>query len=181
MGSKGRETDFYGMFEAAMDNKTGRFIVPMIVFKYLHNMVRFTVDPLGRFLEVRSEDDFQALVERINAAEATLPVDVISALRMDYLGFSSEGQIDGSLRLVVPKRMRDVLNEEDDLVLVLVKDCLQVWGASRYREERRASMARMAGVFPAVQHLIMGIARPEPVPVSAVTQVENQASDGDNV
>lgn len=179
MGSKSKETHFYGMFEAAMDNKTGRFIVPTVVYRPLGDRVRFTVDPLGRFLEVRSEDDFQALVDRINQAEASLPVEVITALRMDYLGFSSEGQIDGSLRLVVPKRMRDVLADEDDLVLVAVKDCLQVWGARRYRAERQARMKDFATQYQSVQHLIMGIARPEP-PV-AITAAKSLQDDGDDL
>lgn len=178
MAPKNKAGDFYGMFEASLDSKTGRFIVPMIVFKYLHNDVRFTVDPLGRFLEVRSEEDFQALVDRINAAEKLYPPGTIADLRMDYLGFSSEGQIDGSLRLVIPKRMRDILNGEDDLVLVGVKNCMQVWPASAYHAQRAARMKGWAGTFESVQHLIMGIERPDPAP--AAVKVESLDDDGDD-
>lgn len=165
------------MFEASLDAKTGRFVIPADVHLLLGKTVRLTVDPLGRFLEVRSEGNFELLVERITAAEATLPVEVIAALRVDYLGFSAEGQIDGSLRLVVPKRMREVLGDEDDLVLIGVKDFLQVWPASRYREDRASRMQQFVGQYPQVQHLIMGIARPEPIvaaPVAAPVVVTQE-------
>ena len=182
MAAKTKNQDLYGMFEASMDRKTGRFVIPADVYEYLHKNVRLTVDPLGRFLEVRSEENFELLVERITAAESTLPVEVIAALRVDYLGFSAEGQIDGSLRLVVPKRMREVLGEDDDLILIGVKDFLQVWPASKYREDRAARMKAFATQYSQVQHLIMGISRPEPAPapVPPVSMMIDAALSGQN-
>ncbi len=162
MSTTTANNDLYGMYEATMDNKAGRFIVPADVHFRIGRNVRLTVDPLDRFIEVRSEENFNVLVERISAAEATLPVEIVASLRMDYLGFSAEGQIDGSLRLVVPKRMRDILRNEDDLVLIGAKDHLQVWPASSYRASRAERIRDLATQFPIVQSLILGIQRPAP-------------------
>jgi len=173
--------DLYGMYEATMDNKAGRFIVPADVAIRLGKMVRLTVDPLDRFIEVWPEVEFGKLVNRITASEATLPVEVVASLRMDYLGFSAEGQIDGSLRLVVPKRMRDILLDEDDLVLIGVKDHLQVWPAKTYRASRSTRIKEFAQSFPMVQALILGIERPVAAPVAAAPAVVADSScDGEN-
>lgn len=180
MASKNRKSAFYGVFEAALDKKTGRFIVPINIFKHLDSLVRFTVDPRGRFLEIRSIDSFEELVERIDKAEATLPVGMVSALREDYLGFSSEGQIDGSLRLVIPKRMRDILNNESELVLVAVKDVLQVWGASTYSETRSSRMDSLQRNFDSIQHVLMGIDRPAPQAAQAEPAEDITETYGDD-
>lgn len=176
--------DLFGMYEATMDNKAGRFIVPADVHGRLTKNVRLTVDPLDRYIEVRSEQKFSELVDRITAAEPNLPVEVVASLRMDYLGFSAEGQIDGSLRLVVPKRMRDILKDEDDLVLIGAKDHLQVWPASTYRTSRATRIRDLAGQFPLVQSLILGIQRPAPAaaqPVVAQAVVAEAPAGGENV
>lgn len=163
--------DLFGMYEATMDNKAGRFIVPADVHFRIGRNVRLTVDPLDRFIEVRSEVKFNELVNRISAAEAYLPVEVVASIRMDYLGFSAEGQIDGSLRLVVPRRMRDILKDEDDLVLIGAKDHLQVWPASTYRSSRTERIRDLKSQFPMVQSLILGIDRPVPAAVQPVATV----------
>jgi len=169
--------DLFGMWEATLDVKTGRFQVPNEVYLYLRSKVFLTLDPLDRFVEARSETGFAELVERITAAESSLPVEVVAALRTDYLGYSAETGIDAALRLLVPRRMRDTL-DDGDLILIGAKDVLQIWPAKRYRATRGERMAAIAKHYPSYQALILGVPMQASVPVTA-PQTPTACDDGE--
>ena len=166
----------FGYAEASLDPKTGRFSIPANLFAKLggETHLRMTVDPLGRFLEVRSDRSFRALVDRVVAAAAGLPPETAAALMTDYLGFSAEVQIDNVLRLVVPKTLREPLGDEVDLALVAVGDALRIWALGRYRKtvaQRRALLARDYGRYVNVVLGLPGPAAPaEPAGPSGVAE-----------
>ena len=156
------ENGLFGIADGKMDPNTGRISIPNEMRSLATQTVRITVDPRGRFLEVRLIPAFADLARRIREVAATLAPDEAEALLTDYLGFSAEGQVDGSLRLVVPKKIREFLGGENEVVLAGAGDCLQVWPASKYaatRDDRRTALARAHGQ---AAHAILGLNRTAP-------------------
>ena len=146
-GTTGSNEILFGYTEAKMDLQTGRFQLPLELYDKLGGIrkLRMTVDPLGRFLELRSESKFQDLATRIQESADTLEPETIAALLTEYLAFSTEVQIDNVLRLVVPKMMRDPLDGSTELALVAVGDALRVWSLKKYKAteaERREPLKR---------------------------------------
>ena len=142
----GSKEILFGYTEAKMDLQTGRFQIPLELYDKLgERKLRMTVDPLGRFLELRTEAKFQDLAIRIQESGDTLEPETIAALMTEYLAFSTEVQIDNILRLVVPKMMRDPLEGSTELALVAVGDALRVWSLKKYKAseaERREPLKR---------------------------------------
>lgn len=166
------------MFEASLDSKTGRFQVPLDAYTKLNKNIFVTVDPKGRYLELRSENNFALLVERLSAPRPGVPARVVASLRTHYLGFSAQCQFDAGMRLVIPKKMRELFEEESDLILIGVGECLQVWQASVYRERRDIELFELVQNYPDVDMLIMGIDEAE-LPGTIKDTTRENVEDGE--
>jgi len=156
MVGDGRNGQF-GYGEATYDPKTGRFTLPAVVFAKLgETRLRLTIDPLGRFIELRSDASFLALADRVRAAAPHLPPETAAALLTDYLGFSAEVTVDNIMRLVVPKGMRDALADDADLALVAVGDAVRVWSQRRFREAQAEQRRQLAAEYSKFAGVLLG-------------------------
>lgn len=161
----------FGTSDGSLDAKSGRITIPSDMTDLRTANVRITADPLRRYLEIRTREAFEALVRRIETVAATLPSDAAEALLTDYLGFSGESQVDASWRLVLPKRLREILGGETDLVLCGAGDCLQVWPVGLWQQEQENRQAALKREYHRIAHAILGVgtaavppaADPEPV------------------
>jgi len=152
------QTKQFGYGEASYDSKTGRFTLPVhIVTKLGDTKLRLTVDPLGRFVELRSEASFQALAGRVLKVAETLHPETAAALLTDYLGMSAEVQVDSMMRVVVPKGMRDPLGDDSDLALVAVGDTVRVWSLERFREAQVEQRKRLASDYSKFVGALLGL------------------------
>lgn len=144
-------SEMFGYAEVSLDTKTWRFAIPINLFTKLgSDKLRMTLDPLGQFLELRSEKKFAELADRIIKATTNLPPETAAALITDYLGFSCEVQVDNVLRVVVPKMMRDCLEGDTELSLIAVGDAVRIWSRRKYKaseEARRDLLKRDYGKY----------------------------------
>jgi len=158
------EAEVFGFAEATLD-KAGRYMMPADIFTAMggRKPMRITVELQGRYLELRTEKNFNNLVERIREMAPDLPSGTVEALMMDYLGYSLTVQVDSHFRLTVPKKLREVLGE-DNLILVGVGDALQIWGRTAFMEGRPERRAALSGDVPGLTHAIYGLPRARPLP-----------------
>lgn len=163
MSDKSNDGQVFGFAEVTLD-RAGRYMMPADINDSMggrKTLLRVNVELQGRFLELRTEDNFNQLVQRIKELAPELPPDTLSALMTDYLGYSLTVQIDNHYRLTIPKKLRELLGE-DELILVGVGDALQIWGRSAFKKgqpERRASLKRDV---PGLAHAVYGIPQTRP-------------------
>ena len=163
----------YGFAEVTLD-KSSRFLIQAEFFERLkaRTPMRMTVDPQGRCLEVRTEEMFMALATRIRAAARGLSADAVQALMIEYLGYSVEVQADNAYRLTIPKKMRDAIGEETELVLVGVGDAVQIWTRSAFRASQHERRIAILRELPRVVNAVYGI---DPIPAPAPAPKEADA------
>ncbi len=148
----------FGYAEVTLD-KAGRFLIPAEFFEQMKGRapMRMTVELEGNCLEVRTEEAFASLAQRIRSAARRLSPEAISALMIEYLGYSVQVQVDNAFRLTVPKKMRETFQDESELVLVGVGEALQIWSRKAFRatQEKRREVLRkeMSRVVNAVYGL----------------------------
>ncbi|NOZ00973.1 MAG: hypothetical protein GXP54_03685, partial [Deltaproteobacteria bacterium] len=137
--------------------------------------LRINVELQGRYLELRTEKNFNKLVKRIKALAPSLPADTLSALMTDYLGYSLTVQIDNHYRLTIPKKLRALLGE-DELILIGVGEALQIWGRSKFFENQPERRAALRKDIKGLAHAVYGIPGMMPAPESEATgTVESDA------
>lgn len=161
----------FGYSEIAYDPKAGRFTLPGPMYGKLGGVshARMTLDPLGRFVELRNEESFGKLAGRILAAAPGLPPETAAALLTDYLALSTDVSIDQNMRLVVPKQMRACLDDDTELALVAVGDAVRIWSVAAFRRseaERRAALARDYSKYV---NVLLGLPAGSPAPAAAAT------------
>ncbi len=124
----------FGTFDAKVDLNSGRVSVSTDLTLLKGKQVMVTIEPLKRYLEVRTLGVFNEFQARVLARADELPIALGNALRIHYLGSAALAQVDNSFRLVLPRKTRDFLGTKGDVVLVGVGDSLQIWPADRYAE-----------------------------------------------
>jgi MraZ protein len=124
----------FGTFDAKVDLGSGRVSVSTDLTLLKGKQVMVTIEPLKRYLEVRTLGVFNEFQARVLARADELPIAIANAVRVNYLGTAALAQVDNSFRLVLPKKTREFLGTKGDVVLVGVGDSLQIWQAERWAE-----------------------------------------------
>ena len=133
----------FGFAEVTMD-KAGRIVLPGVFANYTGapGNARILREPSGLCLEVRTEDDFSTLVERVVSGCQKAPSSLYEAVLLEYLGFSDYCSVDVERRLLIPERYRKLLNSTDGkLVLTGIGDGFWIWTQKSYYESREARLA----------------------------------------
>ena len=170
MSDESKDDQVFGFAEVTLD-RSGRYMTPADINDAMGGrkaVLRVNVELQGRYLELRTEKNFNKLVQHIKELAPSLPPDTLSALMTDYLGYSLTVQIDNHYRLTIPKKLRELLGE-DELILVGVGEALQIWGRSAFKKgqpERRAALKRDV---KGLAHAVYGIPQTRPIqnPVEA--------------
>lgn len=145
----------HGTTEVSLDRNTGRFNLLSDWLSLNATKVNFTRDPLGRFLEIRRKDDYDAFARRMEAVAASMEPEAAEALLVDYVGFTIEALVDANLRLIIPKKMREYLGDTASIVLVGVGESIQIWPADVYNKGKAAREERLRTAFSQVQRQIL--------------------------
>ena len=124
----------FGTFDAKVDLGSGRVSVSTDLTLLKGKQFMVTIEPLKRYLEVRTLGVFNEFQARVLARADELPIALANAVRINYLGTAALAQVDNSFRLVLPKKTREFLGTKGDVVLVGVGDSLQIWQADRWAE-----------------------------------------------
>mgnify|MGYP000137060935 CR=1 FL=1 len=133
----------FGYAEVSID-KAGRVILPAVFSNYtgFPATVRILREPSGLCLEVRKEEDFCALIERVIAGCQQVPAPLYEAILLEYLDFCDYASVDVERRLLIPERFRKLLNPSDGkLVLTGIGDGFWIWPQKAYFESRQARQA----------------------------------------
>jgi len=158
MGKTADSESVFGYAEVTLD-KAGRFLIPAEFYEQMKGRapMRMTVDLQGRCLEVRTEEAFAGLVERIKSAARRLSPEAVSALMIEYLGFSVQVQVDNAYRLTIPKKMRETLDNGAELVLVGVGESLQIWSRASFKNSQKARREVLVKEMSKVVNAVYGL------------------------
>ncbi len=148
MGDSHKETSLRGTSEVSLDPKSGRFNIPSDLQNLGYGPVNFTREPLGRFLEIRRNDNYEAFALRMEAAANSLDAEAAEALLVDYVGFTIQALVDTTYRVIIPKKMRECLGEPTSIVLVGVGDAIQIWPAEVYYETKSRREEALRNAYP---------------------------------
>lgn len=172
MTSHPLQEGIFGYAEVTLD-KAGRFVIPVEFYERLKGRepMRILVDPRDRCLELRTEALFQELVGRLARLAPTLPPEVASVMMTEYLGYSLQVQIDNAYRLTIPKRFREML-EEDELVLIGIGEALQIWSRTAFKAGQKERRRILAEGAPVLMHAILGFPPEAPRVGAAPTEAE---------
>lgn len=128
-------TDLFGTFDAKVDLQSGRVSLPTDFVSLRGQQVMVTLEPLKRYLEVRSLSEFNTFQQRMRRKASDLPIAEGTALLVKYLGTSLLAQVDNTYRLVLPKKTREILGSKGDVVMVGIGDSVQMWLADRWAQQ----------------------------------------------
>lgn len=125
---------FIGDYTCKVDVK-GRIILPMAFKKQMPSSAedRFVVrkDIFEKCLVLYSIDDWNRQLEKIRSSINPYRKDHKEFLRNFFKG-TAELTLDGSNRLLIPKRMLDIAGIGKDVVLAGQDGCIEVWAEEVY-------------------------------------------------
>lgn len=125
---------FIGDYTCKVDAK-GRIILPMAFKKQMPSSAedRFVVrkDIFEKCLVLYSNDDWNRQLEKIRISINPYKKEHKEFLRNFFKG-TAELTLDGSNRLLIPKRMLDLAGIGKDVVLAGQDGCIEVWAEEVY-------------------------------------------------
>jgi len=132
--------DLFGTYEGRVDLASGRLSLPSDFESLKFTKVWVGIEPWGRYLHLRLPATLEPLQDGVfkkaNGAESP---EKLSWLAF-YLGEFWPTQVDNSFRLVIPKKAREVLKGDPEVVIVGIGHELQIWPRGeweRFREQAR--------------------------------------------
>lgn len=121
-----------GTFQRTLDDKN-RLAFPKRVREQLNEPERLFVTPgPDRCLWIYSQDGLERLAEKLDQSPAT---DAEARVfRRLYFAQTEAVDVDGSGRVLVPERLIEFAGLTRDVVLIGVRDHLELWDARRWQQ-----------------------------------------------
>ncbi len=158
--------NLYGTATVTYDQKSGRVTLPADWEDINRHIAKITPNPEGEYLELRNAHFYDEFVSNVRTALKDQDLACIQAILVDYVGLTADLQIDANLRVIIPKRFRDIFDNSDQAVLVAIGDFIQIWPAELYekaQQSRREALRK--GYQNIAKKLIMGVSHEEEVEV----------------
>lgn len=144
------KSDLFGIYEGRVDLTSGRLTLSSDFASLKVSQVRVGIEPRKRFIQLRPLSTFEEMQDRIRRkADAMNPEDALF-LRSFYLGSFVLTQVDNSYRVVLPKKARELLKGNPEVVIVGVGDELQIWPQAEWErslEEAHHRLQEMYGQY----------------------------------
>jgi len=147
MSETATHSDLYGTYEGRVDLNTGRLTLSSDFESLKFSKVRVGIEPRRRFLQLRPLETFEAMQARIRQKTDSLPFEDALSVRTLYLASFALTQVDNSFRVVLPKKAREILGGNPDVVIVGVGDEIQIWPQASWERRQEDAGKRLLETY----------------------------------
>jgi len=124
--------NYYGTFEHSVDAKN-RMFVPAKFKEDLGDSFKLTYTGLKSCIYVYSNEQWQKFEERLS----TLPSVEFDEFITEVYANTVDVQLDSQGRVVLPTFLRDKVNIQKNVLVLGVRDHLEIWSKEVYTENQR--------------------------------------------